>query len=313
MVIRWNDGNDTNGGKRPMILALRDMIAMTGEWGFALPAFDVAGVALARSAVAAASQMDSPVLLRPVRDDELLMPSLVALANRAPVPVVPILGPVSGVEAVASAIRLGAQGVVISGEVDGETQALAEACNVALLPAPPRMLRDGEKPAPGVAWFGDILDGASGPVIDKVLNSAHSVPWSELVELAAKSARGNAASCIGRCGSAGRIVDLVATCRPRREVEHMVLYTPSGIDDAGLESMIENGMATLRNIPGVRRVFAGKALTQDGAHTHVWSIRLAAEAVIDGFRNHPDHRAFAENSLHPIAPDRMSIDFVAED
>lgn len=296
-----------------MILALRDMLAMAREHGFALPVFDVAGVALARAAVAAAAQMNSPVLLRPVRDDELLMPSLVALAKRSPVPMAPVLGPVSGTEGVAAAIRLGAQGVVITGSPDPEMMRLAEACDVALLPAPARKLRDGEKPAPGLAWFGDILDGASAPVIDKVLNSGHSVPWSELVEIAARSARGNAAACIGRCASSDRIAALAAGCRPHREVEHVVLYTPSGINEDQLAATIEEGLATLSAIPGVRRVFAGTAATPDARYTHAWMVRFSAEGVIGLYRDHPDHIAFADNCFRPIAKDRMTIDFIADD
>ncbi|HSV27973.1 MAG TPA: class II fructose-bisphosphate aldolase, partial [Candidatus Omnitrophota bacterium] len=95
-----------------MILDLRDMIVAAREGGYALPVFEVAGVALARAAVEAAADMDSPVILHPVRDEDLLMPALVALAKRAPVPVIPVIGGITSEDDAARAIRLGAGGLI---------------------------------------------------------------------------------------------------------------------------------------------------------------------------------------------------------
>jgi fructose-bisphosphate aldolase, class II len=38
-------------------------------------------------------------------------------------------------------------------------------------------------------------------------------------------------------------------------------------------------------------------------------VRFAHPAVIDSYRDHPDHLAFADNLFRPLAADRMTIDF----
>jgi hypothetical protein len=294
----------------PLILDLNDMITAARLGEYALPVFEIHGVALARAAVEAASDMDSPVVLHPVRDQDLLMPALVALAKRAPVPVAAVIGGVTSEEDAARAIRLGAHGLICPAPPDAPIPALAEACGVAIITGNPRRLREEEYPAPGLAWFGAVLDGASSPVTDKVARSGHTLPWSELVDLAAKAARGSSASGINRCGSAGRARDLATACRRRREVEHVVLYNAEGVDASRHAEVLREGVQVLSQIPGVRRVFVGRAKAGDGRYAHCWVVRFAGEGVVPLYRDHPDHMTFAERYFRPIAADRMTIDFV---
>jgi fructose-bisphosphate aldolase class II len=69
------------------------------------------------------------------------------------------------------------------------------------------------------------------------------------------------------------------------------------------------GRRVLPGIPGVREVFTGKALKADARYRCSWNIRFCHPAVIDSYRDHPDHRAFADNWFRPVAGDRISIDF----
>lgn len=295
-----------------MILDLNDMITAARLGEYSLPVFEIHGVALARAAVEAASDMDSPIVLHPVRDQDLLMPALVALAKRAPVPVAAIIGGVTGEDDAARAIRLGAHGLICPVPPDAPIPALAEACGLAVITGCHRRLREEEYPAPGLAWFGDLLEGASSPVTDTVARSGHTLPWSELVDLAAKAARGSSASSISRCGSAGRGRELLASCRRRREVDHIVLYNSDGVDEARHAEMLQEGVRVLSHIPGVRRVFVGRAMTGNGRYAHCWVVRFAGEGVVPLYRDHPDHVAFADRHFRPIAADRMTVDFVEE-
>lgn len=294
-----------------MNLDLRDMLAHAQAHRYALPMFEVAGVALARAAVDAAVDLESPVVLHPTRDADLLMPALVALATRAAVPVAPVLGGIATAEDAAAAIRLGAHGLILADEAPaGDIARLAEACNVAIIPAGARRtLRDEELPDPGLGWYGDILDASSSPVAHRISQSRTPLGWSEVVDLAAASARGRAAACIGRSGASGRIARLDAACRRRREIEHVVLYNDDGVDEAGLAAVLEEGVRVLGAIPGVRRVFVGRSVTADGRYRHAWVVRLAGEGVVGLYRDHPAHVAFADRRFRPLAPDRMTIDF----
>jgi fructose-bisphosphate aldolase class II len=38
-------------------------------------------------------------------------------------------------------------------------------------------------------------------------------------------------------------------------------------------------------------------------------VRFCHTAVIDSYRKHPDHVAFADNLFRPVAGERISIDF----
>lgn len=295
-----------------MILDLSDMMTAARLGEYALPVFEIAGVALARAAVEAASDMDSPVILHPVRDQDLLMPALVALAKRAPVPVAAIIGGITTEDDAARAIRLGAHGLICPSVPDAPIPALAEACGLAIIAGGHRRLREEEHPEPGLAWFGDLLEGASSPVADTITRSGHTLPWSDLVDMAAKAARGSSASGISRCGSAGRAHELEAKCRRRREVDHVVLYNAEGVDEARHAEVLQEGVQVLSHIPGVRRVFIGRSMNADGRYAHCWVIRFAAEGVIPLFRDHPDHLVFAERHFRPMAADRMTINFVEQ-
>lgn len=296
-----------------MILDLRDMITAAREGGYALPVFEVAGIALARAAVEAASDLDSPVILHPIRDEDLLMPALVALAEHAPVPVAPVIGGVTGEEDAVRAIRLGAAGLICPEKPDTPIPALAEASEVAIIHAPSRRLREDERPLPGLGWFGDILEGAPPPPAHKIHQGSNSIAWSELVDMAAKVARRHSAACIGRCGSAGRVRELRTSCRHRREVEHVVLFNAEGVAEAMVADMVEEGVRVLSRIPGVRQVFVGRSLTPDGRYAHAWVVRFAAEGVVPLYRHHPDHLAFADRHFRPMAGDRMTVDFIDEE
>ncbi len=295
-----------------MILDLRDMLSDAQAHRYALPVFEVAGVALARAAAEAAADLDSPVVLHPTRDADLLMPALVALAKRSAVPVAPVIGGIATADDAAAAIRLGAHGLILAEEAPAADLArLAEACNVAIIPGGARRpLRDEEVPDPGLGWFGDILDHSSSPVAQRISQSRSPLGWAEVVDLAATTARGRAAACIGRSGACGRVAKLARVCRRRREVEHVVLYNPGTDDVATQEAVLDEGVRLLGMVPGVRRVFLGRAAAADGAYRHAWIIRLAAEGVIGLLRDHPDHVAFVDRHVRPVGADRATFDFV---
>jgi fructose-bisphosphate aldolase class II len=73
--------------------------------------------------------------------------------------------------------------------------------------------------------------------------------------------------------------------------------------------MMARGREVLGRIPGVRRVFTGWALQKGAKFRCCWLVEFVHEKVVDRYRDHPDHIAFANQLFRPIAGDRISIDF----
>lgn len=117
--------------------------------------------------------------------------------------------------------------------------------------------------------------------------------------------------CIELWGSAGRADAVFASARPWREVEHLIVYNVVDAAEEQVAELMRDGREILARIPGVRRVFTGDAVHADASYRHCWLVRFAGAPVINSYRDHPLHRAFADGRFRPIADDRISIDFLA--
>ncbi|MCC6302147.1 MAG: class II fructose-bisphosphate aldolase [Gammaproteobacteria bacterium] len=116
--------------------------------------------------------------------------------------------------------------------------------------------------------------------------------------------------CLSVWGAAGRAGEVLAEAAPWNEVEHLILYN-STEDAARVEEMMAEGRRVLGAIPGVRRVYAGRALKDGAKYRYCWLVRFAHPDVVDSYRDHPDHVAFAETRFRPsAAPGRISIDYL---
>jgi len=110
-------------------------------------------------------------------------------------------------------------------------------------------------------------------------------------------------------GSAGQAEGVLASARLWHPVAHLILYNTSGVDEAGVNAMMARGREVLSGIPGVRRVATGRAVKTDAQYRYCWMIEFASEKVIDSYRDHADHVAFADGLFRPIAANRLSIDY----
>lgn len=110
-------------------------------------------------------------------------------------------------------------------------------------------------------------------------------------------------------GSSGRAAEVLAQCRPWREVEHIMLYNqPEGLSEEESATVALRSKETLVAIPGVRRVLAGTAV--DGEkRRRCWLVRLASPEVAASFNNHPDQLKFANSLSQHGAADRVTMDF----
>ena len=111
-----------------------------------------------------------------------------------------------------------------------------------------------------------------------------------------------------RSRSAGTASEVAARCKRWETVEHCIVYNYAGSEEDA-RAMMTRGKAELAAIPGVTDVFVGKAVEAAARYRYVWLVRFASRAVIDSYRTHPTHVAFADSAFRPFAKDRLSIDF----
>lgn len=121
---------------------------------------------------------------------------------------------------------------------------------------------------------------------------------------------GAVAQRLNTWGGTGQAADAMRHCRPHREVEHLIIYNANtSLSEGAVEDMMATGRQVLSPIPGVRRVFTGRAVQDQAGYRYCWLVRFAGAAVIDSYRDHPDHKRFADTLFRPIAEDRISIDY----
>ena len=115
--------------------------------------------------------------------------------------------------------------------------------------------------------------------------------------------------CMQMWGSAGRAAEVLMQCGAWQNIEHVIVYNTSVDEPAVVEEMLRKGKEQLSNIPGVLGVQIGKAIREQGAYRYCWLIRFAHESVIESYKTHPAHVAYADTFFRPIAADRISNDY----
>jgi fructose-bisphosphate aldolase class II len=153
------------------------------------------------------------------------------------------------------------------------------------------------------------LADAAGRCIRYNVQSEESSGYTSLVRGVPVAIQQEAERCIQLWGSAGRADELLASCRPCKAVEHVIMYNTEGLDEDGINQMMAEGRRVLSDIPGVYEVFTGHAVHDDVQYRHCWVVRFADRAVINSYRDHPAHRQFADERFRPFAGSRTSIDF----
>lgn len=115
--------------------------------------------------------------------------------------------------------------------------------------------------------------------------------------------------CIRLWGGDGYADELLSLCESWTPVEHLIIYNVDGITDLQATTMMMKGKEILGAIPGVREVITGRAIQHDAKYAYTWLIRFCHTDVIDSYRTHPDHLAFADSLFRPVAGERISIDY----
>lgn len=153
------------------------------------------------------------------------------------------------------------------------------------------------------------LADAAGLRINQNTSAAAS-GYTALLHKVSQEIQAEAERCMNLWNSAGQAQAVLASSKAWTPIEHLIIYNTSNDDHEYAEKMMVEGCRVLSAIPGVRRVFTGEAIKSDAGYQYTWLVRFCHEAVIDSYREHPDHVAFADGWFRPVAGDRVSIDYV---
>ena len=279
----------------------KNLLGHADRNGYAICAFDVPEVESAQAILHAAEAEKAPVILSvsTSQDLELLLPGIEAAARRAAVPaVLHCEGARSVVEAV-RAINLGCNSVA-SDDRDTAIAKVTESCGVA------------------------CTDLANGPIqrhrglaetaAEQLRAGSSAATYSDLMHQAQAAVREEAERALRQSAAGGRADGALAASARWNNIEHCILYNVQRYKDENraVTAMMADGRRILSRIPGVREVVTGMSVTPDSRYRYCWIVRFAHPAVIDSYRNHPDHVAFADGTFRPIADDRISIVFQSE-
>lgn len=158
-----------------------------------------------------------------------------------------------------------------------------------------------------INYYTALADVAATAIANNL--SEDSKTYTDLVMNVCDAVANETERCMLLWGAAGRASDVLAVSRPWFPVEHVIIYNVQGMDKTAIDTMMAEGQKILSRIPGVREVITGKAITKNADYQYSWIMHFCHPAVIDSFREHPDHVAFADKRFRPVAASRISIDF----
>lgn len=159
-----------------------------------------------------------------------------------------------------------------------------------------------------INYYTALSDAAAKQLKDNA-RSAATNSYACLMKGVSNAVAAEVEHCMRLWGAAGRAAEVLAQCQPWSPVEHLIVYNVDKLGSVDVVAMMAEGRQVLSEIPGVRSVFAGEAVQTDATYRYTWLVRFCHPAVIDSYREHPAHVAFADNLFRPVAGKRISIDF----
>jgi hypothetical protein len=270
------------------------------EQQYSLAVINAPALPIAKGIIQSGLELDAPLVLSVCGSDlaEGLLPSLEAMARQAQGPMGLLAKRIENTEQAIAAIRLGCSGLVLvhglSDAVSDEIRAMATSCGISVL----------EQEALSGSLY-EIHQVLETKTLDAI---AQASSWQEVDKLATQAAAAYMRDCLEKLGATGQGQAVLKTCKPWRPVEHLIIYN-TNTDDVASEELAAEGRRVLDRIPGVRATWSGRAVKADAGYQWCWLIRFAHPAVIDSYREHPDHVAYADNFFRPAAGDRISIDY----
>jgi len=261
----------------------------------------VATLSIAKGVIKSASEVDAPVVLVVDADssDLELLPSIEMLARRSVNPVAILAKGVHNSEQAVQAIRLGCNGLILKHDLpaseDNKIISIATSCAIPVI--------NKQALSETFIQIDKELEAATLQTIRQLPDTWHKI--NKQVEQATIDFLVNLLNTIEASGKGQLALEECETCQP---VEHLIIYN-TNTDATETAALAKKGRQVLDKIPGVRQTWSGYSVKADVGYQWCWLIRFANRKVIDSYREHPDHIAYADNYFRPFAADRISIDY----
>jgi hypothetical protein len=258
-------------------------------------------LSVARGVIESAIELDAPIVLS-VNGREIntmLLLSIEALARQATCPVGLVANQLESAEQATQAIRSGCSGLILADKltdsVRNEIRTLASSCGIDVI--------DHQELTGTLSLIDDELQAVTLTAIKAIPNS-----WQQFDEIISQASAEHLRSILNESAASGMGHAVLSTTAPWHPVEHLIIYNTTK-DEAESEKLAAEGRRVLDQIPGVRATWSGRSIKPDANYRWCWLIRFAHPAVIDSYREHPEHVAYADNHFRPAAGDRVSIDY----
>jgi fructose-bisphosphate aldolase class II len=135
------------------------------------------------------------------------------------------------------------------------------------------------------------------------------ITYQQLVTDVRENISAEVQRCMQLWGSAGRAAEVLMQCSAWQNVEHVIVFNLSSDNPDVIYDMLNKGKQDLSKIPGVLNVEIGRSVNAQGRYGYCWLIRFAHENVLESYKNHPLHVAYADNYFRPLAADRITNDY----
>ena len=283
------------------VVGFNELRKHASDFQYRLSLVKASTLPIARGVINSSTELDAPVVLAVDGNtlNEGLLPSVEALARQAPSPVCLLANHIQSVDQAVLAVRLGCNSLALadglSDPVISEIRDIAGSCGIPVI--------EQDAFAGQLLGIDEELESVTLSAVDQ-----NSSSWQIIDASAAQAAASHMHTVFKQSGAPGQGRSILETCKPWRPVEHLIVYNTIA-DDAASEEMAAEGRRVLDKLPGVRATWSGRALTAEADYRWCWLIRFAHPAVIDSYREHPEHVAYADNHFRPVAGDRISIDF----
>ncbi len=282
------------------IVKFSDLHNHAQQQAYKLPLIQAHASPLVKGILDCATQLNAPIALT-VDGDQLennVLPSIELMARQTPIPIALLAKNIQNATQATLAIRLGCNALLPADSLDEkktvEIHQIAESCGIE------QIQRD--------TLQNSCIEIDEELQLENLQITTQASSWKQLETQITEAVTTQLPEPLHQTGAPGHGQAASIACEPWQPIEHLIIYDTS-CEEAESEKLAAEGLRVLDQIPGVRATWSGRAVKADVEYPWCWLIRFAHPAVIDSYREHPDHVAYADTHFRPVAGGRISIDY----
>lgn len=267
------------------------------EHCYKLLCVNISTLPIAKGILNAAEKSNAPIVLSLDLDcaDFDLLPSIEKLARQCKSPVALLAQGIETGGQASLSIRLGCNALMLKDTLDNTIKNninnISQACAIPIIEST------------------DALVDVSVELEKHTIQAIQSLNrWQDINECIMQESASLMRDLFAKMNASKQGQVALSNCNVCRSVEHLIIYNTTSNDQASAE-LAAKGRQILDNIPGVRATWSGTAIKADAQYQWCWLIRFANTQVINSYRDHPEHVAYADTYFRPNAADRISIDY----